>query len=126
MHVLVGTNDGDYELVASALAGSRRLANWIVPKRAEIGDGVLIFIHRAGFVARGRVATQPVRGSFGQQAAHVSDITELWLFAKNVPLEHIRAELPEWRWLDQQSKSRTTPKPEIAARLWRVVEACQH
>lgn len=125
MHVLVGNSDKDYDNVRSCVAQTRTVRDWVVPKSAAVGDQVVIFFHGAGFVASGKVATKPKASHFGIQAAYRSDIKAIKLSPRPVPLEYVREAIPQWGWLKQVSKSRTTPSASIFTSLVKAIEEYQ-
>lgn len=93
LHVLVGAKQ-DIPLVLGA-AKSGRAAPWIVPKKAEPNDRVVIHLPGKGFTARGFIGTKPKRDSSGDYGADVKAIT---LLAYAVPLAFVRKNHRSWKW----------------------------
>ena len=123
LHVIVGNSDADLATIRGLSAS--RVDDWVVPKRAAVGDDLVIYFGNEGFVARARVASDPVAGRFGSQPAYRSSINGVALLQKSVPLSHIAAKMPDWKWVSQRSKSRTTPAEEDARRLLELIESYQ-
>lgn len=122
--VLVGGGGEDYELIRACGQGGS-LPHWVVPKTASAGDAALIHVPGRGFVARGIVAENPKYGSFGDQPAYRSGLTQVCCFPTPVPLPFLEARLPDWGWLRQRMKSRHTPTVEVADSLLRFITEYQ-
>lgn len=122
--VLVGGGGEDYERILACGEGGT-LPEWIVPKTASAGDEALIYVPGRGFVARGVLAEDPESGSFGDQPAYRSGLTQVSCFPTPVPLAFLEERLPKWGWLRQRMKSRHTPTAEIAQFLRALIEEYQ-
>lgn len=123
LHVLVGTNE-EYDLIQSLDETAEPVYDWVVPKTASSGATVIFFFHKAGFAASGKVASKkPREGESRGRPAYRSDIDSIERFARPVHLDHIQQAVPSWGWLNQRSKSRTTPTADIAAALLKAIRA---
>jgi hypothetical protein len=121
LHVLVGSNDDDFDLVMEAVQKRQPVKGWVVPKNATIGDLVIMFTRSAGFVCRACVATKPIPGVFGKKQVYRSDVGPVVLFPTSVPLDYVAARLPSWKWATYP-RSYTTPSPTIAEDLRVLLE----
>jgi hypothetical protein len=43
LHVLVGSNDDDFNTLVDAARDGKTAVGWVVPKKAAVGDRVLLF-----------------------------------------------------------------------------------
>jgi hypothetical protein len=68
---LVGTIDD-----IDALRKRRTATNWVVPKSAIPGDPVLIFLRGEGFVAEGRISSDPRPSSFGNRSVYRASLDD--------------------------------------------------
>jgi len=95
-------------------------ASWVVPKNAEIGDRVVIYVGRFGFFATARVATvpEPRRGWPNRYGAALSKIR---LIRPAISVATVRRHLPALTWAIYP-RSITTPDPRLAERILRLVQ----
>lgn len=93
LHVLVGS-DEDIALVLNA-AKRGETALWVVPKKAQVNDRVLIHLPRKGFTARALIGSNPKRFRAGGYEADLKDIA---LLPTSVPLAFVRKNHPTWKW----------------------------
>jgi hypothetical protein len=116
LHVLVGSNAADFETIVDAARNGENVADWVVPKKAAVGDRVLLFTRSRGFVADALIASPKVPGEFGQKQILRADVGPVRLFPSPIPLAYIVKVIPEWPWATYP-RSYTTPPPEIAEAL---------
>jgi 5-methylcytosine-specific restriction protein A len=121
LHVLVGTTaDGDY------IKTARRdtPVSWVVPKAAEVGDEVRLFVGK-DFVGRGVVNSTPKPDNFRGRAVYRANLASVQRLPTAVPLSFVASRIrrAEWGFLRQFNKVSHTPAPAIAARLLQALDA---
>jgi 5-methylcytosine-specific restriction protein A len=91
---------------------------WVVPKTAHPGDEAAIFLSGSGFVAMGRLATEPALGAgFGRnEKSWRADVRGVRILEEPVPIESVEEAIPEWKW-PRYPKSLTTVPTTYAAAL---------
>jgi hypothetical protein len=129
LHVLHGTKNADRDTLIEAarthqpIKPSRRGLGWLVPKGARPGDDALVFVS-AHFFALARILDEPIRqenGSFyGNAVGYRAGLSNVRLI-KPIPISTVKKEIPKWGWL-RYPRGKTTPPPEIAARLLSLVQ----
>lgn len=124
VHVLVGSNDDDYEALIAAGSDGASVSDWVVPKDAKPGEPVLFFIKTAGFVAEGTVDGPSRPGTFGKKAVRRAAVGPVVLLATPVPIKYVEACLPTWGWATY-TRSYTSPPPEIEVALRTALEDYQ-
>jgi hypothetical protein len=116
LHVLVGSNEDDYDAVVDAARKRGAVLGWVVPKTAAVGDRVLLFTRSRGFVAHASIATEGTPGEFGRKQVRRADVGPVVLFPNPVPLAYVTQVLSEWGWATYP-RSYTTPPPSVADAL---------
>ena len=120
-HVLVGNHHPDHDLLVDAANNPRSTVDWVVPKAARPGDEAVVFIGGYGFVATGEVMSPPTKGSFNNRSIYRADLGEIKMLDPPVPVERVLEQIPEWKW-PTYPRSYTTPSPDVAQQLVRVIE----
>jgi len=65
----------------------------------------------------------PARRRFTNKPGwYVGDIEDVWMIEPPIPLEKIQKLIPEWAWTSYP-RGYTTPQPEIANKVWKIVES---
>ncbi len=94
LHIVQSSKEDAIEL--DELKSDRReTVGWIVPKSAEVGDDVLVYLHGSGFIANATVATGPALDSDGKYRADLGDVV---LIRPSISLETIREMMPDLKW----------------------------
>ena len=122
LHVLVGSNDDDFNTLVDVARDGKRAVGWVVPKKAAGGDRVLLFTRSRGFVADALVASEKEPGEFGQKRVFRADVGPVRLFPSPVPTAYIVKVMPEWPW-PTYPRSYTTPPEPIAEALLAAIRA---
>ena len=128
LHILVGTNTDDLDAFNNLAAAKQRAMQWVVPKDAAVGHDVVFYFGSTGFYARGRVATEPVKGIFqsgpNKRPRNVlrSDIAGIELLENPLARSVVAEEVPEWGWARMRFPVPTTPPDEVAAKLVHLIE----
>jgi hypothetical protein len=124
LHVLVGSNDEDFDAVVDAARDGKRVVGWVVPKKAAVSDRVLLFTRSRGFVADALIASDKEPGEFGKKHVFRADIGPVRLFPSPIPLAYIAKVLPEWAWATYP-RSYTTPSTSVEEALLAAIQAFQ-
>ncbi len=122
LHVLVGSNNEDHQALKEAGLSS---VAWIVPRTAHVGDRAILFTRAAGLVAFAQIASVPQGTTFGRRPAYEAQVANVDLLAVPVPLAHVAAQLPHWRWTIYPRSYTTIRDPGRVAELEALVEAHQ-
>jgi hypothetical protein len=94
LYILFGDSEGDAETILKA-AKRQQSVTWRVPKNAQIGERVLFYLPKHGFVAHGEIASESEHQRPGIYHAIVRRVTELPTF---VPLRYVREHHRTWKW----------------------------
>lgn len=123
LHIVQGgITNGDLEWLKDA-ASTSKSATWVVPKSAEIGDEVVVYVTGYGFLATASIATQP-KPRTDWVNRYGARITGIRLIRPPISLDAIRAELPSLTWA-RYPRSITTPADPIVAGI-RAIIASRH
>jgi hypothetical protein len=92
-----------------------------VPKSAAVGDAVIVHVGGLGFVATALIASPPTlradwRNRYG------ASLTNVVLIEPPISIGVVRQRLPALAWA-RYPRSITTPSPEVATEIMRLVEA---
>jgi len=93
LHVLVGASKEAPAFFRDAERGSA--VRWIVPKKAQLNEHVLLHFPGQGFVARGEIGSRLKSESMGRYSSMVKEIV---LLAAPVPLDFVRERHSTWKW----------------------------
>ena len=110
-----GIQNGDKALLERLATGGPRESSWMVPKSADVGDEIVIYIREYGFFATARVKSGP-RPSNHWKNRYRAEVDSLRLVQPPISLAVIRHHLPDLGWA-KYPRSITTPPPEIADRI---------
>lgn len=115
-----GVANGDSKWLLRASGTQRKSGPWIVPKSANPGDLVIVYIGGYGFFATGIVASNPsLRADVERR--YGSAIKGIELIRPPISLAAIHKHLPELKWA-KYPRSITTLEPSTATRLLRLVD----
>jgi hypothetical protein len=120
LHVLVGTS-ADYDTL---IAGADRVEDWIVPKRAQSGDEVLVHVTPHGIVGFGVIDTPPFPATFRGRPGYRSAVSGIRLVPVPVPAPFLADALPRWGW-PRYPRSYTSVPPEFASQIFALVDGYQ-
>jgi hypothetical protein len=118
--VLGGVGNGDKKWLDSASHRKLSARAWVVPKSAQIGDEVVIYIPGYGLYATGRVCSSPVPKSDWKHR-YGAKIDKLKPVRPAVSLAIIQEELPALKWANYP-RSITTPVERVAHRLRALIK----
>lgn len=120
LHLIqAGVENGDRDWLVKAAGGKRRGADWVVPKSAQVGDAVVIYIRGQGLFATALIATVPTP-SPNWKGRFSATITDVDLIEPPVSLETIRLRVPGLAWA-RYPRSIHTPVPKMASAIRRLV-----
>ncbi|NLX95228.1 MAG: hypothetical protein GXY83_03535 [Rhodopirellula sp.] len=122
LNVLVGSNDDDFHTLVDAARDGKNVVGWVVPKKAAVGDRVLLCTPSRGFVADALVASEKEPGEFGQRHVFRADVGPVKLFPSPIPIAYIVTVMPERPW-PTYPRSYTTPPEPIAEALLAAIRA---
>jgi hypothetical protein len=94
---------------------SRSVHFWMVPKTADKGDELVIYIRGIGFFATVRVVSQP-RPRADWKNRYRADVDSVRLIRPPVSLAAIHRHVPDFGWA-KYPRSITTPPPEVADKI---------
>jgi hypothetical protein len=105
--VLIAMKD-DIKLLRKSVEDGKAV-EWVVPKTPHAGDEVALFLPGTGFVAKGRLTTEPVAGAgFGKKdRSWRADVADISMLPAPVSIEAVAEALPDWKW-PRYPKSFTT------------------
>lgn len=120
LHIVQGgIKNGDKAWLERAAKRRLRAKRWIVPKSAEVGDDVVIFVGSFGFFATARVdsSPRPRRDWHNRYGAALRDVH---LIQPAISLADIKRVVPDLTWANYP-RSITTPSPLIADQIRRLI-----
>jgi 5-methylcytosine-specific restriction endonuclease McrA len=121
LHIVIGgVGNDDKDWLDRALRRKLSARAWVVPKSAQIGDDVVIYIPGYGLYATGRVCSSPVPKR-GWKHRYGAKIDKLKPIRPAVSLAIIQQELPTLKWANYP-RSITTPVKRVAHRLRALIE----
>lgn len=121
LHIVQGgIENGDLDWIRSA-APEDTSVPWVIPKNAEVGDDVVLYVGKHGFVATGSVATRP-KSRLDWPNRYGAKLTDVRQIRPSITLDTIRAALPDFDWA-KYPRSITTPQEDIALRIRSLIDA---
>lgn len=116
LHIVQGGIDnGDKIWLEQAARRRLNAKTWTVPKSAQVGDEIVIFVQGYGFFATARVLTSPEPRK-GWKNRYSAGLTTIRLIEPAISLATIKSEIPKLTWAIYP-RSITTPAPEIANKI---------
>ena len=114
LHIVQGgVENGDKDWLEKAARLARKNApKWIVPKRAAIGDDVVVYVGGYGFFATARIASE-AKPRLDWANRYGARLEAIRLIEPPISLSAIRRHLPELKW-GIYPRSIVTPEPEVA------------
>jgi hypothetical protein len=113
LHIVQGGIDnGDMKWLERAAGLKRSTPAWVMPRCAEPGDEVVIYIGGHGFFATARVTTKPIPRT-GWTNRYGGGITDVELITPAISLGAILRHLPALSWA-RYPKTITTPSAKVA------------
>ncbi|PSH04546.1 MAG: hypothetical protein CXZ00_06925 [Acidobacteria bacterium] len=121
LHIIQGDRDGDKKWIERH-AGKRATSgfNWVMPKAAQPGDEVIIYIGGHGFFAKGRVRSHTLPRPDWQHR-YGAKVGSIRLIDPPIPLEAIQRSIPKLTWANYP-RSITTPEPQIASQIRSLID----
>jgi len=122
IHILQGGyKNGDKSLLDSIAKGkTSKPVNWIVPKKAQIGDMVVIFIGNFGFYATGIINSIPEKAEDWKNR-YSSLINKITLLQPPISPGIILEQIPELAWA-RYPKNITTVDKEVADKILDIIK----
>jgi 5-methylcytosine-specific restriction endonuclease McrA len=120
LHIVQGgVENGDKRLLERARRRGAVSSDWVAPKRAVVGDDVVIYIGGYGLFATGKITSspRPRRNWANRYGARVAAIR---LIDPPISLETLRRALPDLKWA-LYPRSIVTPAPELARALLALI-----
>lgn len=118
-HILVAS-DKLFRSVFDA-NGTDAVFPWIFPKAAKVGDPAFIYAASQGIFARSNIrSAAKAKDELRWPGVYEGEIGEIRLLQQFVPLNHIRAEMPDFGW-PRCPRSFTTVKGGLVGQLESVV-----
>jgi 5-methylcytosine-specific restriction endonuclease McrA len=115
-----GIRNGDKAwLERAAREHLRSSPNWVVPKSAAVGEGLVIYIGGYGFFATARIASPP-RPRRDWPNRYGAALDEVRLIVPAISLSTIRRRIPQLSWAIYP-RSITTPTCEVARRILSLI-----
>src|SRR5580700_729016 len=107
-----GIENGDKRWLEKADRTNRKSVAWTIPKTANVGDDVVVFIGGYGFYATGVVHSAPLpRPDWANR--YGAAIASIRLIDPAISLASIQRHVPRLTWANYP-RSITTPPPEVA------------
>lgn len=119
LHIGISDSEGDLELISKAISGEQ-VANWYVPKTAEVDDQLAIYLHGQGIIASGTIAQPPIKAD--KAGYYASDLKDVSWVTPPMTLNDMRSRFPNWNW-PTYPRSYTTPPPEIQTSLESFIDS---
>jgi hypothetical protein len=122
LHVVQGDPDGDRLNLIEAAKEKLPLESWILPKNAEIGDEIVVYISSFGFFATARIDAKPEkRDDWPTVSRYGSGLSNVRLIEPAISLHSIQRRVPDLKWANYP-RSITTPAAEVADRIRAVIK----
>ncbi len=116
LHMLNGGyGNGDKGYLVRLAETTGRARWWIVPKKAEIGDEVVINVASEGLFAVGQIASTP-RPAKDWMNRYSSQLCSIRLIEPPIPLVEVRQKIEDFKWA-RYPRSITTPDPKVAQKI---------
>jgi predicted HNH restriction endonuclease len=120
LHILQGGIDnGDKDWLEKAARRELNAPSWVVPKSVSIGDEVVIYVTGHGLFATARIKSR-AKPKANWSRRYGAPLEAIELIKPPISLAAIRQNLPELEWANYP-RSITTPSPEMASRLRRLI-----
>ena len=120
LHIaLGGIKNGDLRRVKSSFKTKRTIPDWVVPKKVEPDDDVVIFFPEVGFFTIGKIESYASlkknwKNRYGAVVGRLKPIKP------SISLATIRSKIPELNWA-RYPRSITTPTSQIAEKIRRLI-----
>lgn len=115
-----GIENGDKAWLEKAAKQGLDARSWIVPKRAQIGDEVVIYVTGHGFYATARITMKP-RPYTRWPNRYTAGIGAIRLIDPPISIGTIQIEIPQLKWANYP-RSITTPSPRIEIRIAALIK----
>jgi 5-methylcytosine-specific restriction endonuclease McrA len=116
LHIVQGgISNGDKVWLEGAARRKLRSASWIVPKSANIGDDVVIYISGYGFFATAKVDS-PTKRRTNWKNRYGAGLNSIILIQPAVSLASIKRHVPKLTWA-KYPRSVTSPSNDIAREI---------
>jgi hypothetical protein len=120
LHIVQGgIENGDKKWLERAARNHWDAPTWIVPKSANVGDDVVIYVGHHGFFATARINSGPSRRSDWQNR-YGARLGSIALVKPAISLGVILRYVPKLNWA-KYPRSVTTPSPSIAAQIRELI-----
>lgn len=98
LHILLANASGDPKLIREAEKRDKSV-RWYVPKRARVGDRVLICYTNEPkrFVAEASLLSDPA-ADVQRPGWYLADVGEIRSFQPAVPISYFKSHEPSWKW----------------------------
>ena len=113
-----GIDNGDFDWLKQATPKTVS-SSWVVPKTAQIGDPVAIYVPSQGIIGIANLvdAPEPRKDWYRRYGAR---LTGFRLLREPIRLDDLREQLPGFEWA-RYPRSITTPAPHVAVRISRLI-----
>jgi hypothetical protein len=115
-----GIENGDKAGLEKAAKQRLAFGYWVVPKRAQVGDVVVIFVMGIGFFATARVTSIPEPDDDWKNR-YTAGIDSVRLIDPPISIGSIQAEVPQLKWANYP-RSITTPSPKVGTRIAALIK----
>ena len=118
--IVMGSADEDYNELKE-LAQNKETGRWSCLKETKKGDLLFIYFTKphSAIVASATASGKARPGE--DEGYYVVGIEDVKFFEKQITLEEIRREIPEWGWA-KQARNQTYPKEPIANKLLKLAK----
>lgn len=117
LHIVHGDSDQDRNDLIS-LAKNKKERNWIVPKRAVVGDKVIVFVN-SSFFATAKIRSQPKKRK-NWRNRYRAMIGSVRLISPAISIGIIREQIPELVW-GKYPRNIHTPELRIARKIQHLI-----
>ena len=116
LHIVQGgIENGDRNWLERAARLKLKSPSWVVPKSADLGDEIVIFVRSHGFFATALIGSAP-RPRQDWPNRYGASLSSIRLIKPAISLAAIRREVPDLTWA-LYPRSITTPPPKVAAQV---------
>lgn len=116
LHIVQGgVENGDKAWLEKAARLNLIARSWIVPKSANVGDEVVIFVCGYGFFATARIESPP-KAKKNWTRRYGADLGSLHLIQPAISLGAMRRAVPRLTWANYP-RTITTPSPDVAGSI---------
>jgi len=120
LHIVQGDHDLDRKDLEKSARKRSPTSSWIVPKRAAVGDDVVIYVPSYGFFATANINSEPKPRSDWKNRYGAS-LADVRLISPPISLGTIRQKILKLTWATYP-RSITTAAPRIAARIRSLIQ----